>query len=354
MLALMKFTKIKLIFLLFSLGVVLIYGGTQLLKKNQDEPPVPKASAALRVTLVHPQPGSMAELISTTGVIVPREEIQVATELSGVRIKDLLVDVGDRVTKGQLLAVLDGESLVNQLGQIKSDYERVQDAYKRAEAIKNSLSHQLVLEKRTDMQAAKAKLADAQLNLKRTDILAPEAGVVYERNAVIGGLISADTPLFRLARHNEIEMEAQVPEAELSSLRVGMLAFVTLTGDSTPLEGSIRLISPKIDAVTRMAAVRIHLPNIQSMPVGLFAQVRIERIKREGLLLPRSALQQDSSGDFVWVLNAENNAERLAIQVILANDQQILLAALDANARVVARAGALVKQGDLLNVMEAK
>jgi HlyD family secretion protein len=278
------------------------------------------------------------------------------TELSGVRVRDVLADVGDSVRKGQKLAVLDGESLANQLLQYRSDFERARDAFTRVDGIKDTgaVSKQLVMEKRTDMQTAKAKLDDAELNLKRNTILAPEAGGIFERKAVIGGLVNSSEPLFRIVRHHEIEMEAMVPESVLSALKTNQPVSVMLTGESTPTRGTIRLIAPRIDNATRMAAIRIRLQSTNPIPVGLFATARIMRSEREGMLLPRTALQRDSTGDFVWVLSAENNAERLPIKVTLSGDEQVLVDAIPPDVRVVARAGAFIKEGEHVHVLEDK
>jgi len=342
----------RIVFL--AVGAVLLYGVVTLLREESQ--PLPNPTAALSVTVAKPLLGSIAEIISATGVTIPREEIQVMTELSGVRVRGVLADVGDSVKKGQKVAVLDGESLVNQLVQLESDYERARDAFSRVDGIKDTgaVSKQLVMEKRTDMQAAKAKLDDAELNLKRSTILAPEAGVVFERNAVIGGLVKSSEPLFRIARHHEIEMEAMVPESVLSALKASQPVSVTLTGENASTRGTIRLITPRVDNATRMAAIRIRLHSTNPIPVGLFATARILQSAREGMLLPKTALQQDSTGDFVWVLSAENKAERLPIKVTLFGDEQVMVDAIASDARVVARAGAFIKEGDNVQVVEDK
>lgn len=340
--------------LYFALGAALLYGAIELFRK---EPlPSPKATATLSVTVVKPRQGSIAETVSATGVTIPREEIQVMTELSGVRVRDVLVDVGDYVKKGRKLAVLDGESFANQLSQLRSDYERALDAFTRLDGIKDTgaVSKQMVVEKRMEMQTAKAKLDDAELNLKRCTILAPEAGVIFERKAMVGGLITGSEPLFRIACRFEIEMEAMVPEAMLSALRPGQPVSVTLTGENTPIEGTIRLVTPRVNNATRMAAIRIRLQHSNPIPVGLFATARIVLSGRTGMLLPKTALQKDSSGTYVWVLSAENKAERLPIKVTLHDNEQVLVSVIPPDARVVARAGVFIKEGDRVQAVEDK
>lgn len=295
----------RIVFL--AIVAALIYGAVTLFREEAPQPTTDHA--ALSVTVITPEEGSIATTIPATGVTIPREEIQIMTELSGVRVRDVLADVGERVKKGQTLAVLDGQSLANQVAQLQSDYERARDAYERVDAIKDTgaVSKQSVTEKHTAMQSAKAMLDNAKLDARRSTIAAPEDGLVFERNAVLGGLVSGSEPLFRLARFHDIELEAQVPESALSGLKPGQKAAVTLTGETSPIEGEIRLITPKVDSTSRMAAIRISLERETPIPVGLFATVRILQAEREGLLLPKTAIQQDSTGHFVWVLNADRS-----------------------------------------------
>ena len=318
--------------------------------------PVPKETAALSVTIAKPQLGRIAETVSAAGMTIPREEIQVMTELANVRVRDVLVDVGDIVRKGQKLAVLDGASLTYQTLPLRSEYERARDAFSRVDGIRDSgaVSKQLVEEKRAEMRAAKAKLDDAELSLRRTAILAPEAGVVFERKSVIGGLVTASEPLFRIARHQEIEVEALVPESILSALRPGQPASVTLSSENTPIEGTIRLVTPRVDRTTRMAAIRIRLQGTQSVPVGLFASARIVLSEQEGMLLPKTALQHDGAGDFVWVVSAESKAARLPVTVTQLGQEQILIDTIPSDSRVVARAGAFLREGDRVHLVEDK
>lgn len=318
--------------------------------------PEPKDAVSLSVTVVRPKLGRITEAFSATGMTIPREEILVMTELANVRVRDVLVDVGDSVRKGQKLAVLGGDSLAYQLLPLKSDYQRARDAFARVDGIKDSgaVSKQLVLEKKAEMQAAKAKLDNAALNLKRTSILAPEDGVVFERKAVIGGVVTDSEPLFRIARRHEIEVEALVTESVLSALKPGQSASVTLTGETTPIDGVIRLITPRVDRATRMAAIRIRLSGMQSVPVGLFASTRIVLSEPEGMLLPITALQHDGDGDFVWVVNAKNETRRWSVKVTQTDEKQALIEDLPFYVRVVARAGAFLREGDRVHIVEGQ
>lgn len=334
--------------------IAAIYGGMKWLGKPSAESA--SGAVALSVTVVSPQQGSIARQLSITGMTIPREEIVVITELSGLRVQEVLIDVGDSVKKGQKLAVLDGESLGNQLAQLQSEYDRARDEFTRVDAIKNTgaVSRESVTQKRTAMQAAKAKLEDAQLNLKRSTIMAPESGVIFERKAAIGALINASEPLFRIARHGEIEVEASVPESDLYQLKIGQSADIQLSGLAEAISGKIRLIAPRVDSATRTANIRVSMPKQNAAPVGLFANATITTGKAEGLMLPATAIQQDSNGAYVWSLDAAKKAVRLPVTITERNSDSVLVEDIATDISVVARAGAFIKEGDAVSVVEAQ
>jgi HlyD family secretion protein len=149
-------------------------------------------------------------------------------------------------------------------------------------------------------------------------------------------------------------MEAMVPESVLAALKAGQPVSVALSGENTPTQGTIRLVAPRVENATRLAAIRIRLQRTNPIPVGLFATARIIQSEREGMLLPKTALQQDSTGDFVWVLSDENNAERFLVKVTLFGDEQVMVDTIPSDARVVARAGAFIKEGDNVHVSDGK
>ena len=340
--------------LLITIVIAAIYGGMKWLgKKDGDNAPV---TAALSVTALPPKEGTIAQQLSVTGMTMPREEIVVITELSGLRVKEVYADVGDVVKKGQKLALLDGESLGNQLAQLQSDYDRARDEFSRVDAIKDTgaVSRESVAQKRTAMQSAKAKLDDAQLNLKRSTIIAPEAGIVFERKAALGALINASDPLFRIARHSEIELEASVPESDLRDLKIGQDVAVSLTGAAEPIAGKIRLIAPRIDSATRTANIRISMPKDSAAPVGLFANATITTSEKQGIILPATAIQQDSEGSFVWKLDEAKKAVRLPVTVTLRDNDSVMLSDIPTDITVIARAGAFIKEGDVVSVVEGK
>jgi HlyD family secretion protein len=346
----------RTIIILIILGIA-VYAGIHLFGGKEAEPEKAQAEAlALRVSVVSPTQGTLDETLSVTGNLVPAEEITVLTELSGVRVKALYADVGERVKKGQKLALLDAESLIFQANQLEAEYARARDEYARMEAIKNSgaVSKLSVTEKFTATQAAKARLDDAQLAVKRATIIASDDGVIYERRATLGALVNASEPLFRIAQNGEIEAELRVPEASLGKLTRSQSISLNIAGKQDLVHGTIRLITPQIDAATRTGVVRVKLKDAPKLIAGSFVRGEIALSQSEGLILPATAILEDNTGPYVWVVDASDKAVRTPVSISARHDSQMIVDGVEPSARVIAKAGAFVKEGDNVHPMEAK
>ncbi len=341
--------------LLLIIIVIAGYAAFKLFGRDE-KPKATESTESLAVSVVQPAEQTLHQRISATGMLIPREEIAVLTELSGVRVKELFVDVGDSVKKGQKLAVLDGESLELQARQLEAEYQKTRDEYARIEPIKDSgaVSKLSVEEKRSAMEAAKARAEDAKLAVRRATITAPQAGVIYERRATLGQLVNASEPLFRIAQGSQIEAQLKVPEAEIGQVRLKQPVTLSVTGSEQEWQGTVRLIAPQIDAASRTALVRVSIKDNATLIVGSFVRGDILVGDTQGLALPSNAIQEDSEGRFVWVIGSDNKAARQAITLTSRQDNTVLVEGVQPEMRVIAKAGAFVKAGDAVSPIEPK
>ncbi len=273
------------------------------------------AALAPAVTVISAARREIVERAVVTGTLVPRDEILVAPEVEGLRITELLVEEGDRVAQGQVLARLSSEMIATQeasnvaaiaraeaaIVQAQSQIVQAEAAetearlsYERAQTLsKTGNATAAVLEQRASasqaatgrlaaarggLQAAKADLATAKaasaeiaLRRARTDIRAPEAGIVNRRTARIGATATAiGEPLFRLIARGEIELEGEVPETWLARMKAGDPARLTLD-QGRIVEGKVRRVYPEVDRMTRLGKVRIRLADDPALRIGAFA-----------------------------------------------------------------------------------
>ncbi|WP_020179847.1 efflux RND transporter periplasmic adaptor subunit [Methylopila sp. M107] len=333
----------------------------------------------------------IAETLTTTGTLVARDEILVGAQIDGLRLESYLVDVGDRVEKGQPLARLDRDMLDTQALQNASQIARAEAAMAqvkaaiaeaeasvveadaalaRAVALKktgNATEETLVTRQaaariaaaRVDAQKQNLKvaqseknLADAQareiaVRLARTEVKAPAAGVVATRTAQVGQIVGfAGQPLFKLVRDGAIELEAEATETRLHAVFAGQKARVEVAGYPAPVDGVVRLVEPTVDRESRLGRIKIALPADKGLRPGLFARGRIETARREGVVIPQSALLYGASGARVQVVTDGRVADR-AVRTGLTDDVGVeILDGLKQGDEVVARAGGFLRDGD--------
>jgi HlyD family secretion protein len=307
------------------------------------------AADTLTVSTVQPVTQTLPETLRLNGKIQPRHDVVVTTELTGVRLAEVRAEVGDFVKAGQILARLDVRSQQTQLGQVQAAYDRALDEYQRVENIKDSgaISQAEVKEKQTALASAQAQLEEAKLGTARGVIRAQRAGRIYERNATAGALVN-DTPLFRIIGDNQVEAVATVAEQDLGRLQVSQTAMIRVNGQTEPIEGQIRAVSPAVNQQTRSAMVFISLPDSAAFPVGVFAETEVNLGDITGATLPATAVMEDDKGAYVWVVGTSNTLARQPVTVKRRLTKNTVVEPFG-NAQVVARAGAFVKAGETVN-----
>ncbi|TXN03571.1 efflux RND transporter periplasmic adaptor subunit [Methylobacterium sp. WL64] len=360
---------------------------------------VPDASAiAPAVTVVPAQRREIVERAVVTGTLVPRDEILVAPEVEGLRITELLVEEGDRVTKGQVLARLSQEMIVtqeasnvaavaraeaaivqaqSQIVQAEAANVEAKQALERAQSLaKTGNATAAVLEQRVSaaqgavgrlaaakggLQSAQADLATARaagseitLRRARTDIRAPEAGIVNRRTARVGASVTAaGEPLFRLIARGEIELEGEVPETSLARIKVGDPASLDLD-DGRQLRGKVRRVYPEVDRATRLGKVRIRLSDDPALRIGAFARGNVEVARREGLAVPVSSLLYAADGSASVLVAKDGRVEARAVTSGLTSEGFTeIRSGVAAGESVVARAGSFLRDGDRVRAVSA-
>lgn len=342
-----------IIYTLVAVGLLMGMGSWISVRGNAEQRTVvAAASPVLTVSVVRAEQKTVDDTIHVIGVTVPREDVVVVPELTGRRVRDIYAEVGEYVRKGQKLALLDSESLEIQLQGLRTEYDRTHDEYERLAAMQSSgaVSRESLATRRAAFEVARSKWEDAQLSVRRALIVAPTDGLVYERQAQIGGLTDGSKPLFRLARNGEVEAQASVPEAMVRKLRPAMAVSLTIAGAGASVPGSVRLITPRVDRDSRSTEVRISFKRDGFTAVGVFCEANITLARVGGWVLPGSTLQRDMQGMFVWAVNAKQNVVRKPVTVVMRTPESVVVEESLGERPIVARAGSFLKEGDLVAV----
>ncbi|TWC43227.1 HlyD family secretion protein [Pseudomonas sp. SJZ079] len=323
---------------------------------------------AVSVTQVVLHP--MASSLTASGLLIPREEAAVGSELSGFRVAEVLVEEGATVKAGQTLAKLDSELLQAKIAQAAASVAqaKAQATQARGEAARvkgldgtGILADEQIQSRRAQAQSAIAavQVAEAQLNELRTQerrmlIRAPVAGTVLERMVRPGDVASPSQPMFRIARDGLIELDAEVPEDSLASIVVEQSAVVTLPS-GTELTGTARLLSPRVDPLTKLGRVRVRLPHDPALRAGGYARVVFSRAATPVPAVPEKAVQFEASGPLLIVIDDHNRAHRVPIHTVTRADGFVAIEqGPPVGTRVALGGGAFLLDGDLVAPVESK
>ena len=322
---------------------------------------------AVRVVQVLPRPISGA--LAASGDLLPREEAAVLPEVTGYRVARVLADVGQYVRAGQTLVQLDPTLIQAQVAQAEAlaaqaDAQALQaeDQAARVKGLDDQgvLSQEAIEQRRLQARAARAQARAQAANLKdlktragKLAVTAPVSGLILEKTVRPGDLSAGGaTPWFRLARDGQVELSADLSEANLARIRIGQTATVTLPSGAVA-QGNVRLISPQIDAQTKLGEVRVTLPVRSDIRAGGFARAVFSDAAGTALAVPETAVRYDADGASVMVVGSDNRVRRVLIQAGPRGSGLVqLVKGPPAGARVIANAAALLLDGDLVRPVQ--
>jgi RND family efflux transporter MFP subunit len=328
------------------------------------------ARPALTVTTTTPQSSDWPQTLTANGNIAAWQEAIIGAEISNYRLTEVLVNVGDVIKKGQLLARISSDAVAAELAQTQAAEAEAEAQLAEAKANADrarslqptgALSGQQINQLLTAEQTAAARLNSVrakvkvdQLRLAHTRVLAPDDGVISARAATVGSLTQPGQELFRLIRGGRLEWRAEVTAAELAKLKPGATATV-VTPNGDKVAGKVRMVAPTVDPQTRNALVYVDLASTgNAVRAGMFARGEFELGRSGALTLPQSAVLLRDGFSYVFALEGENKVTQKKVNVGRRSGERIeITGGLEANARVVANGVGFLSDGDVVRVVQA-
>lgn len=342
---------------------------------SRGEPPAqPAAPAAARpalsVSVVAPQTLDWPQLLPATGNVVAWQEAVIGPEISNYRITEVLVQVGDAVKRGQVLARIASDTVASELAEAQAAVAELQaaatearDNATRARELreKGFYSPQLNTQYQTAQHTAAARLAAAQarqqtvaLRMSKTAVLAPDDGVISARGATVGSLTQSGQELFRLIRGGRLEWRAEVPSADLARIQPGQVALLTSPGGER-VSGKVRAVAPSVDPQTRNGLVYVDLPASSAVRAGMFARGEFELARRPALTLAQSAVVLREGFAYVFRLDPGDRVTQLKVVVGRRLGERIeIVSGLAPDARVVDSGAGFLADGDRVKIVAGK
>ena len=328
----------------------------------------PEATPSLTVSLATPQTREVAREVVASGAVAAWEEVSVGVELSGLRVASVAVEVGSVVQQGEVLLRVDDRTMASQLAQsdaqVKEAATNLETARRKAARVRELANEKMVAlqdaeeaEAARDNAQARLNTAIASRNAARvqrdfTVVRAPVSGVVSARSVQPGQVVGAGTELLRLIRDGRLEWRAELAEADLLQVTPG--TRVQVQSSRGDVAGTVRQVSPALDAQRRTGTVYVDLPEPGALRAGMFAQGRLALGRTNAMLVPADAVVYRDGRAFVFTVDGEQRARERAVEVGSQHGESIeVRSGLKASDCVVARGAGFLGDGDLVRVVDA-
>jgi len=351
-----------------ALLVLAAHGHAGAADKDANQP-----KPALTVTVERPSTASLPVGLGANGNVAAWQEALIGSESAGLRLAEVRVNVGDIVSKGQVLAVFASDTVNADVGQAHAALQEaeanaaaaVADAG-RARALQSSgamseqeITRYVTAERAANARvaAAKATLAQQRLRLKYTRVVAPDSGVISARSATVGAVVGVGAELFKMIRQGRLEWRAEVTAADLARITPGTTAVVTAASGSE-LTGVVRTVAPTVDAQNRTALVYVDLPAVLApnapFKAGMFASGRFVLGTSNALTLPQQAVIVRDGFSYVFRLNPNSRVSQLKVGTGRRIGARVeIVSGLARDAQVVVGGAGFLNDGDLVRTAPA-
>lgn len=375
--------------LLFTSMLLLAACGTQEPPKSEHK----VQAAPLPVMTIAAMRTPITSTYVATGTVRARVSATVSAKLMGFA-KEVHGQIGDHVSEGQTLVVLDSRDQEAAIRQAETVREEVRTAIPEAESaiaaaksqmdlaqvtfnrMQDLLNKRSVTQQEFDEASARLKAAQASLDMARarrtqidaklaqaeqvvrtagiqqtyTTVTAPFSGVILTKSIEPGTLVMPGVPLFTMERDGSFRLEANVEESRLGAVRVGQAVPVTV--NDREAQGRVSEIVPAVDAASRTGVVKIDLPAMPNLRSGLFGRASFGEGKREALMVPKSAVVERGQLQSVYVVEAQVARLRLVTVGSVADDRIEVLSGLEDGEIVVSPIPAVLKDGSPVEVRQ--
>lgn len=313
------------------------------------------AEEIIPVEVVNVRIGDIAASHLGSTSLKAKYEAVVVAEKQGV-LHEVLVEEGQQVEKGQVLARLDSRQehlqLSLELNKLK-DLKR-QLAVNRKLLAKNIVTSETVKEVQLSYNSQKIVYELAGLSLKKGQIIAPISGVLVKKYVKPGNMVQVYQTMFEITSFKPLLATIHIPEHKLSLFKTNLVADVAVDAfKNHNFKGVVTKISPVVNSNSGTFSLRIRLDNESGkLKPGMFARVVIEYDKHlDALLVPREAIRNESGSEYVYALNG-NKVDKKAIKKGFAQKGIVEVTGIDPNSRVVINGFSNLKDGSLVKVIE--
>ena len=301
--------------------------------------------------------GNVSSFYSTTATLEAPQESHVMSRIAGI-IETINVEEGDRVTKGQILAVIDAKRQRYDFNRSEAEVQIIQQELNRLNKMNNKefISQDQMAKLEFNLQAAKAQRDLAELQVKESQIVSPINGVIAERYVKAGNMAKEFQELFYVVNQDQLYGILHLPEQQLASLRIGQQASIIQQHQGTTsniIDAKVLRISPVVDAQSGTFKVTLAVPNEDAtLKAGMFTRVELKYDTHlDVLTVPYNALINQDNTQALYVIKDAKAKRREVSLGFRENNTVEILSGVEAGEQIVIRGQQNLKDQALVEVI---
>jgi membrane fusion protein, multidrug efflux system len=320
--------------------------------------PTREAIKATNVAAMKVQPDSLTQVSRYPASVEAWRDVQVSFLESGP-VSRILVDLGDRVQKGQLLATLHTSLLDAALIEAEAGAKFHRYNYGKSSQLfeDGTISERDLLSSEYDYKRAESNLATIKQRIKNSTLLAPFDGEVAGRQIEVGHLVGPSQPAMHLVQWDRVKMRAWVSESEVADFSPGREVDVKLDALAHQIyRGEVGRVGPAADVKRRVFPIEVHLDNAKGdIRPGMVGKLIIRRRTHEGVLvIPREAIVERETGPVAFVIDGETVTSRPLELGASQGNRVIALSGIRAGDQLVVSGGRDLINGERVVIKETR
>jgi membrane fusion protein, multidrug efflux system len=313
---------------------------------------------AIPVEIMNLGQNSFSHYVSLYGEVASDQDVDMSPKSMGL-VKSVNVEEGQRVTKGQTLALLDDEMVNKRIKEAKDSYEFIKTIYEKQKRVweKNVGSELEYLKAKNDLESMENRLSILKEELTNMRIVAPFSGVIDKVYIKEGEMASPNFPVFHIVSESDLKVRADVSESVSYRLKTGEVAEVYFPDlDLDTLKLKISAVSKSIDKANRTVGVFVDLPKsiYNKVKPSMLASVRFKTAEIDSAItLPTNLIQQEGTTDYVYVAKKDESGKLVADKKIIVKGKSYsgvteILGGIKPSENVITVGYEGLKEGDLI------
>lgn len=298
----------------FILSVLFLGAGCGKTKPDQNQ-----AAETVKVSVKEITVSPRSEVLQYSGTIEADNTVSIGFSVPG-RVNAVMVQEGQHVVKGQLLATIEQNSYQNNLIVANAGLEQAQDNFNRFDQLykKGSLPQRDHIAAKTSLAQSKANKETASKNLQDTKLYASFSGIITHKLTEAGATAAPGIPAFTIVKTDKVYAVAAINENEISSLKIGAEAKITIPSLDKTINGRVTIINPQADDMSKTYTVKIRLdnPNGGLLP-GMITDISINSGRTQNaVIIPAQSLVRDADNiNYVFIAKANNTAFKKRVNI---------------------------------------